>query len=74
MSRYQLGNKTYKYAASYLKAKMKKNPKLEKKIEDDDIKQFEQMADDYILSSSYKTSKKFGQEKVRSKGRYKRRK
>ncbi len=32
------------------------------------------MADDYILSSSYKTSKKFGQEKVRSKGRYKRRK
>ncbi len=48
--------------------------KSEKKIEADDIKEIEQMADDYILSSSYKTSNKFGQEKVRSKGRYKRRK
>ena len=71
MSRYQLGNKVYKNAASYLKAKLKK---LEKKIEADDIKEIEQMADDYILSASYKTSKKFGAEKVRSKGRYKRRK
>lgn len=71
MSKYQLGKKVYKNAASYLKAKLKKS---EKKIEADDIKEIEQMADDYILSSSYKTSKKFGQEKVRSKGRYKRRK
>ena len=32
------------------------------------------MSNDFILSASYKTSNKFGQEKVRSKGRYKRRK
>ena len=71
MSRYQLEKKIFKNAASYLKAKLKKS---EKKIEADDIKEIEQMADDYILSASYKTSKKFGSEKVRSKGRYKRRK
>ena len=52
MSRYQLGKKVYKNAASYLKAKLKKS---EKKLEADDIKEIEQMADDYILSSSYKT-------------------
>ena len=28
MSRYQLGNKVYKNAASYLKAKLKKSEKL----------------------------------------------
>ena len=55
MSKYQLGKKVYKNAASYLKSEVEK---IRKKIEADDIKEIEQMADDYILSSSYKTSKK----------------
>lgn len=71
MSKYILGTKVYKNAASYLKAKLKKS---EKKIEADDIKEIENMSNDFILSASYRTSNKFGQEKVRSKGRYKRRK
>ena len=64
MSRFKIGKKIYKYAASYKKAfdKTKEGKKIAAKEEKDSIKFIENMADEHILNASYKTSKSFGDE------------
>jgi len=63
--------KKYKYAGALSKAKYKALPEnVKKSIERKRDKIHDAMFDDMRLSAQYKTSKKFGSEKKRAKGRY----
>ena len=63
--------KKYKYAGALAKAKQRALPEnVKKSIERKQEKIHDAMFDDMQLSAEYKTSKKFGSEKKRAKGRY----
>jgi hypothetical protein len=63
--------KKYKYAGNLAKAKWKALPEnVKKSIQRKQEKIDDAIFDDMRLSAEYRTSKKFGAEKKRSKGRY----